>query len=221
MSRNKDKGTFAETAIVDYFNSYYPEGQEQIGLLWSRSPSKGGADEGDVFGPYTSIEVKNRPSMTPINSQLLSNAEWKAANSNRRFWCLASKPKGLGKQGVWRWPVAMTVEAAVSMFNLDTTVEALASVVHSEDVRLTADPLGTPFEINVHGSNTYQNLWGKLSAYLADMSGEPVPTAMVFPRKLDGRTADEGRWFFCMDLDNFAFALQKAGVLPKGNATLS
>ena len=78
MSRNKTKGTMAETAIVDFFNAFYPEEQEQIGYLWSRAPSKGGADEGDVFGPYTSIEVKNRPSSTPINSQLLSNAEWKA-----------------------------------------------------------------------------------------------------------------------------------------------
>lgn len=213
MSKNKTKGTMAETAIVDFFNSFYPEEQEQIGYLWSRSPSKGGADEGDVFGPYTSIEVKNRPSGTPINSQLLSNAEWKAANSGRKFWCLASKPRGFGLSNIHLWPVAITLGDAVSMFNLNRTPEEM--VQGEEPVIVGADPLGIQFDIMVRFSNTYTDLWGKLSTYLAETSDEPIPAAMIFPRKLDGETADIDKWFFCMNLDNFAFALQLCGVLPK------
>ena len=38
---------------------------------------------------------------------------------------------------------------------------------------------------------------------------------MIFPRKLNGETADIEKWFFCMNLDNFAFALQLCGVLPR------
>lgn len=216
MSRNKTKGTMAETAIVDFFNAFYPEEQEQIGYLWSRAPSKGGADEGDVFGPYTSIEVKNRPSSTPINSQLLSNAEWKANNSGRKFWCLASKPKGFGLANIHQWPVAITLGDALSMFGVDRTPEEL---VQDEEPRTVwADPLGVQFGIMVRHSNTYTDLWGKLSAYLVDTSDEPIPAAMIFPRKLDGETADIEKWFFCMNLDNFAFALQLCGVLPRRGA---
>ena len=107
----------------------------------------------------------------------------------------------------------MTLGEAVTMFGLDLTPDEM--IDSEESIIVNADALGNKFNIMVRHSSTYTDLWGKLSDYLADTSDEPMPAAMIFPRKLNGETSAIEKWFFCMNLDNFAFALQLCGVLPR------
>lgn len=225
-NRARAKGTMAESAVVQFFNSFYPEQQEEEGYLWMRRPSKGGGDEGDVFGPFVSIEVKNYSSLNPISGVLLDNAKWKAGNARRRFWCLVAKPPRIGVGRVHLWPVTMTVRSAALMFALDLDLESVPSLCkEGREVTFFSSPDPTRWsgtDLSVRFFDSATRLWPKLSSHMDSWRGD-VPTAAVFRRKASakGGEVDPGEWFFCMNLATFADLLQRYGVVPSSSDTLS
>lgn len=221
MSKAKQKGTAAETAVVRYLNSFYPPEQEQMGLEWRRETSKGANDEGDVFGPGTSIEVKNRPSVNPINPDLMANAEKKAKNSGRLFWSLVSKPKGYGDAKVSLWPSACTLAEGIRMFGIDATVEDIAALAQGkkmQEAHFTAHPKKgrTQLRIRVVGTPKKYGLWDLMKEQLL-VNDTEADMVFVVARRLGGadtHTTDPSQWYFVTNLGYFSHMLQHIGLLP-------
>lgn len=117
MSKSTRIGTFAETLVWNYISLWYQDDRwESEGIPFKRIRSKGSRDEGDVIGPFTSIEVKNRKNVQ--ESSFLDNAEWKGTNSGRPYWALVYKGKGMGAANVSSWHCLTTVEELLSGFQI-------------------------------------------------------------------------------------------------------
>lgn len=210
------RGSLAETLVTQFFNDFYPPEQEEEGLLWSRIRGKGSRDEGDVFGPFTSIEVKNYTSRVPISSSLLANAERKAEFSKRRFWFLVSKPPGLGAKRVNKWPVITNVESAIEMFELPLSVDDVEALVLSGgetegDVTCFKAEGTVPFSLT--GLNTYTKTFPKFRSIVGE-KGEEL-SLVALPRKGEKRvTMEPAKWFVVSTLGDLAWYFQKGGILP-------
>jgi hypothetical protein len=95
MSRNRDRGTWAETASVDYFqHSGFPQAD--------RLTLKGNKDRGDVgLCPGVIAEVKNCKSMDIAG--WLRETEVERGHAGAAFAFLLVKPPGIGKTRVNLW----------------------------------------------------------------------------------------------------------------------
>ena len=95
MSKSKQKGTAAETAVVRYL-------REQGWDKADRLPLKGNLDEGDVSGvDGVAIEVKNQRSyQIPA---WLRELDVEIVNSNSDLGVLIVKPNGVGLGSVGKW----------------------------------------------------------------------------------------------------------------------
>ena len=89
----KQKGTAAETAVVDYLNSHGFAGVERRTL-------SGKNDKGDVAGiPWLCLEVKNHKQMQL--AQWVDEAEIERRNAKARFGAVWHKRIGRTDPGLW------------------------------------------------------------------------------------------------------------------------
>lgn len=117
MGRNNRLGYDGEMGTLDYIlDHYYPdwdEYEEGMKAPWRRERTHL-KDFGDILGPHTTLEVKNRKSSDGSVSAILDDAEKKGIESGLRFWALVSKVPGIGKSNAGLWEAFMTVD---QMFN--------------------------------------------------------------------------------------------------------
>ena len=93
MSKSKQKGTAAETAVVNYLKS---KGRKHV----ERRSLSGSSDRGDIAGvPGVVIEVKNHARMEL--SQWLSELEVEMANDKADTGVVIHKKKGTTDVGQW------------------------------------------------------------------------------------------------------------------------
>jgi len=107
MSRQKAKGTAAETALVNYLRvSGYPDAR--------RKALTGSADQGDVYWlPNITTEVKSV--RTPKYGEWLRQAEAERVNSGDDYGIVIHKPHGTGLADTGNWHVVMTVDTLLQM----------------------------------------------------------------------------------------------------------
>lgn len=96
-TRPKDKGTMAETAVVEYLEA------QGIGAL--RPALKGTADIGDVVTESAIFQVKNCAQLHI--PQWLRDTEEQRVRAKRWMGFLVMKPKGIGKQRIDQWWTVM------------------------------------------------------------------------------------------------------------------
>lgn len=93
MSRNKDKGTRAETAVVDYLRRSWWRHAERRSL-------NGNKDRGDIAGiPNVVIEVKDHAAMSL--AAWVDEAETERANDYAAIAVVWHKRRGKGSPGDW------------------------------------------------------------------------------------------------------------------------
>lgn len=94
MSKSKQKGTLAETAVRDYLARWFP-GVKRAALT-------GAADEGDLTGiPRTAVEIKN--CRTYSIPSWLRELDAETVNAGAEFGVLIVKPVGVGTSRVGEW----------------------------------------------------------------------------------------------------------------------
>ena len=112
MSRQKQRGTSFETAVVDWLN-------ERMGTDTFHRLGMGGVnDEGDVWGLFSHgkrivIECKNHKAMAL--SEWLDEAEVERGNADALASVVAHKRKGRGAKSFGETYVTMTLEDLVAI----------------------------------------------------------------------------------------------------------
>jgi len=112
MSRAKQKGTNAESAVVTYLQSRFPYAQIE------RRALQGNKDRGDITGlPGIVIEVKADKSYR-IN-EWLRETEQERLNDNAKLGILVVKPKGIGSANTNKWWAIVPFEVMVDLIKDD------------------------------------------------------------------------------------------------------
>ena len=94
MSKSKQKGTLAETAVVEFFKTFFPKVERRV--LYGKN------DKGDVAGvPYFAVEVKNQKAYKI--SEWLEETEQERINAGEPYGVLIVKPNRVGVGSVGRW----------------------------------------------------------------------------------------------------------------------
>jgi Holliday junction resolvase len=94
LSKAKQKGTLAETAVADYLKTIWPAVE--------RRAQSGKNDKGDIAGiNKIVIEVKNQKSYKI--HEWLKETEIEKSNAEADFGILLVKPNGLGVSKVDKW----------------------------------------------------------------------------------------------------------------------
>jgi hypothetical protein len=94
MSKSKQKGTLAETAVVEFFKTFFPKVERRV--LYGKN------DKGDVAGvPHFAVEVKNQK--TYKISEWLEETEQERINAGEPYGVLIVKPNRVGVGSVGRW----------------------------------------------------------------------------------------------------------------------
>lgn len=115
MSRSKQKGTLAETAVVEYLRQFWP--------LVERRTLGGKFDKGDIAGvPDTVIEVKNQKSYKI--PEWLEETAIETENAEAKRGILVIKPKGIGVSRVNEWWAVVPLSVIVELLK-DVDVERL------------------------------------------------------------------------------------------------
>lgn len=110
MSKAKQKGTSAETAVVRYL--------QQNGFPHAERRALGGGshgeDLGDITGtPALTFEVKNRK--TYAFREWLRECEVEKTNAKADFCPLIAKPNGVGADNIHNWFFVMTLADGISL----------------------------------------------------------------------------------------------------------
>jgi len=113
MSKAKQKGTLAETAVADFL--------KQIFTAVERRTLSGKNDRGDIAGvPGCVVEVKNQKSYKI--HEWMKETEIERLNASAEFGVLVIKPNGVGVSKVGDW------WAVVSLETIRKLIEELNSV---------------------------------------------------------------------------------------------
>lgn len=113
MSRQRAKGTAAESAVVDYLKPLFPYVERRVG--------NGTRDRGDLTGiPGVCVEVKNCARMEL--AQWVDEAEVERVNADAEIAACWHKRKGTTDPG--RWYVTMTGETFRALLGEYAGVEA-------------------------------------------------------------------------------------------------
>lgn len=106
----KQKGTLAETAVVDFMRLSFP--------LIERRALSGSQDKGDIAGvPNWVLEVKNHRS--PSYQAWLREAETERRNAGVDYGAVISKPHGVGTNNIHLWHVVMTLGTFTELISRD------------------------------------------------------------------------------------------------------
>ena len=106
MSKSKQKGTLAETAVAEYLKKTWPAVERR---------TLGGAnDKGDIAGvPNCVVEVKNQ--RTYKISEWLKETEQERANAGTDFGILVVKPNGVGVSRTQDWWAIVSLETLTQL----------------------------------------------------------------------------------------------------------
>jgi hypothetical protein len=101
MSKAKQKGTLAETAVADYLKTFWHNVERRV--------LSGKNDKGDIAGvPYTTIEVKNHKSYKL--SEWMEETERERTNAGSQYGILVVKPIRVGVTKVEKWWAVLPLE---------------------------------------------------------------------------------------------------------------
>ena len=115
MSRSKQKGTMAETAVAEYLRQFWP--------LVERRTLGGQFDKGDIAGvPNTVIEVKNQRSYKI--SEWLKETAIETINAEAALGVLVIKPNGVGVSRVEDWWAVVPLSTIVKLIK-DSNAQGL------------------------------------------------------------------------------------------------
>ena len=113
MSKSKQKGTLAETAVADFLKQTFPAVE--------RRALSGVNDKGDISNvPGCVIEVKNQRSYKI--HEWMKETETERVNAAANLGVLVIKPNGVGVSNVDKW------WAVVSLETITRLIEELESV---------------------------------------------------------------------------------------------
>jgi hypothetical protein len=128
MSKAKQKGTLAETAVATYLQSIWP--------LVERRTTAGQNDKGDIAGvPYSVVEVKNQRSYKI--AEWLRETEKERQNAQTDLGLLVIKPNGVGVSKVDQWWVVVDLATIAGLLKRLEDAERLhmPGVRGHEDMR--------------------------------------------------------------------------------------
>ena len=124
MSKSKQKGTFAESAIVDYLKQFWSNVE--------RRALSGSNDKGDIANvPNAVIEIKNQKSYKI--PEWIKETEQERINAGTPYGVLVVKPNKVGITKIDQWWAIMPLEQIVSLL---LEFEKLQSHKSDEDTDL-------------------------------------------------------------------------------------
>ena len=124
MSKSKQKGTFAESAIVDYLKQFWSNVE--------RRALSGSNDKGDIANvPNAVIEIKNQKSYKI--PEWIKETEPERINAGTPYGVLVVKPNKVGITKIDQWWAIMPLEQIVSLL---LEFEKLQSHKSDEDTDL-------------------------------------------------------------------------------------
>ena len=120
MSKSKQKGTLAETAVADYLRQTFPAVE--------RRALSGVNDKGDISNvPGCVVEVKNQRSYKI--HEWMKETETERINAEADLGILVIKPNGVGVSNVDKW------WAVVSLETITRLIEELQSAKRLQSFR--------------------------------------------------------------------------------------
>jgi hypothetical protein len=106
MSKSKQKGTLAETAVADYLKQTFPAVE--------RRALSGVNDKGDIAGvPFTVVEVKNQRSYKI--QEWMKETEIERINAGEELGVLVIKPNGVGVANVDKWWAVVSLDTITAL----------------------------------------------------------------------------------------------------------
>lgn len=118
MSKAKQKGTLAESAVVEYLKNFWP--------LVERRVLSGKNDKGDISGiPKIVIEIKNQK--TYKIHEWLKETEIEKTNAKADFGVLLVKPNKIGVSKVDQWWTVIPLGDLVQLLQKAGYAEKLQS----------------------------------------------------------------------------------------------
>jgi hypothetical protein len=108
MSKSKQKGTMAETAVVQYLKQFWPNVE--------RRALQGSKDTGDIAGiPNVIIEIKNHKNYKI--PEWIKETEQERENAGVPYGILIVKPNRVGTTKVGEWWAILPAEQIASMIS--------------------------------------------------------------------------------------------------------
>ena len=106
MSKSKQKGTLAETAVADFLRQTFPAVERRI--------LSGANDKGDIAGvPSCVVEVKNQKSYKI--HEWMKETETERLNAGSDIGILVIKPNGVGVSKVGQWWAVVSLETITEL----------------------------------------------------------------------------------------------------------
>ena len=116
MSKSKQKGTLAETAVADFLQQTFPAVE--------RRTLSGKNDKGDIAGvPGCVVEVKNQRSYKI--HEWMKETETERINANADVGVLVIKPNGVGVANVDKWWAVVSLETITRLIKELESAERL------------------------------------------------------------------------------------------------
>ena len=124
MSKSKQKGTLAETAVADYL--------KQTFSAVERRTLSGANDKGDIAGvPNCVVEVKNQ--RTYKIHAWMKETETERINAEADLGILVIKPNGVGVSKVNQWWAVVSLETITKLIEDSDFVKGLQPPSHLRD----------------------------------------------------------------------------------------
>jgi hypothetical protein len=124
MSKAKQKGTLAETAVADYLKQTFPAVE--------RRTLSGANDKGDIAGvPNCVVEVKNQ--RTYKIHEWMKETETERINAEADLAILVIKPNGVGVSKVNQWWAVVSLETITKLIEDSDFVKGLQPPSHLGD----------------------------------------------------------------------------------------
>ena len=124
MSKSKQKGTLAETAVADYLKQTFPAVE--------RRTLSGANDKGDIAGvPNCVVEVKNQ--RTYKIHEWMKETETERINAEADLGILVIKPNGVGVSKVNQWWAVVSLETITKLIEDSDFVKGLQPPSHIGD----------------------------------------------------------------------------------------
>ena len=124
MSKSKQKGTLAETAVADYLKQTFPSVE--------RRTLSGANDKGDIAGvPNCVVEVKNQ--RTYKIHEWMKETETERINAEADLGILVIKPNGVGVSKVNQWWAVVSLETITKLIEDSDFVKGLQPPSHLGD----------------------------------------------------------------------------------------
>jgi hypothetical protein len=123
MSKSKQKGTLAETAVADFLRQTFPAVE--------RRALAGVNDKGDLSNvPFSVVEVKNQRSYKI--HEWMKETEIERINAGEELGVLVIKPNGVGVANVDKWWAVVSLDTITALIE-ELRVKRLQSSTNRGD----------------------------------------------------------------------------------------